>query len=54
MSTIIELAVAVLIVLLNGFFVIAEFGLVRARRWRLQELSEQGVPKADLELRVLD
>ena len=54
MSTIIELAVAVLVVLLNGFFVIAEFGLVRARRWRLQELSEQGVPKADLVLRVLD
>lgn len=54
MSTIIELVVAVLIVLLNGFFVIAEFGLVRARRWRLQELSEQGVPKADLVLRVLD
>lgn len=54
MSTIIEIAVAVLIVLLNGFFVIAEFGLVRARRWRVQELSEQGEPKADLVLRVLD
>ena len=54
MSTIIEAVVAVLIVLLNGFFVIAEFGLVRARKWRLQELSEEGEPKADLLLRVLD
>lgn len=54
MSTIIELLVAVLVVLLNGFFVIAEFGLVRARKWRLQELSEQGNSKADLVLRVLD
>lgn len=54
MSTIIEFVIAVLIVLLNGFFVITEFGLVRARRWRVQELSEQGVPKADLVLRVLD
>lgn len=54
MSTIIELLVAVLVVLLNGFFVIAEFGLVRARKWRLQELSEQGNSKANLVLRVLD
>ena len=49
------LLVAVLVlVLLNGFFVAAEFAFVRARRSRLEEEAEQGVRGARLVLRQLD
>ncbi len=41
MTALLLLAVAVL-VLVNGFFVAAEFGLVRSRRSSLQELAENG------------
>jgi CBS domain containing-hemolysin-like protein len=41
-------------VLLNGFFVAAEFAFVRARRSRLEEEAEQGVRGAQLVLRQLD
>jgi CBS domain containing-hemolysin-like protein len=47
------LAVLVL-VLLNGFFVAAEFALVRVRRSRVEEEAEQGVRSAALVLRLLD
>jgi CBS domain containing-hemolysin-like protein len=47
------LAVLVL-VLLNGFFVAAEFALVRVRRSRVEEEAEQGVRRAALVLRLLD
>lgn len=49
-----ELLLVLLVVFLNGYFVIAEYGLVRARRARLEELVEQGEARASLCLRVLD
>jgi putative hemolysin len=45
------LAVAALI-LLNGYFVAAEYGLVTARRTRLQELEEQGDRRARSVLQI--
>jgi CBS domain containing-hemolysin-like protein len=46
------LAVAVLI-LLNGFFVAAEYGLVTARRTRIRELEEQGNRRARSVLQIV-
>src|SRR5205085_12439945 len=47
--------VAVLVlVLLNGFFVAAEFALVRVRRSRVEELAETGSRRAGLTLTLLD
>jgi CBS domain containing-hemolysin-like protein len=45
------LAVAALI-LLNGFFVAAEYGLVTARRTRIRELEEQGNRSARAVMRI--
>src|SRR3954466_11463844 len=53
MTVLLLLAVLVL-VLLNGFFVAAEFALVRVRRSRLEEEAEQGVRSAALVLRLLE
>lgn len=44
---------ALLIVLLNGFFVIAEYGLTWARKAKLEELAQGGSAGASLVLRVL-
>ena len=41
-------------VFLNGFFVVAEYGLVRARRAKIEELAEQGESSASLALKVMD
>jgi magnesium and cobalt exporter, CNNM family len=38
----VQLVAALLLVLLNGFFVAAEFSLARARTTRLEQLAEQG------------
>jgi len=46
------LAVAALL-LLNAFFVAAEYALVTARRTRLRELEEQGSRRARLVLRLV-
>jgi len=46
------LAVAALI-LLNGFFVAGEYGLVTARRTRIQELAQQGDRRARAVLRIV-
>jgi putative hemolysin len=46
------LAVAVLI-LLNGYFVAAEYALVTARRTRMQELAEQGNRRARAVLKIV-
>ena len=43
----------VLLVLLNGFFVVAEFSLVKIRKTRLEELVQQGNSKAKLALRIV-
>ena len=50
---IIELIAALLLVLLNGFFVIAEFALLKTRRTRLEELVHQGNSRAKLALKVV-
>lgn len=44
---------AFLLVLLNGFFVVAEFSLVKIRKTRLEELSHQGNSKAKLALKIV-
>src|ERR687895_746423 len=49
------LLVAVLVlVLLNGFFVAAEFALVRVRRSRMEEMADEGRRRARLVLAQLD
>ncbi len=45
------LVVTVLLLLLNGFFVGAEFGLVTARRSRIEALAESGNARARMALR---
>lgn len=44
---------ALLLVFLNGFFVIAEFSLVKVRKTRLEELAHQGNSRAALALKVV-
>ncbi|NUT55711.1 MAG: DUF21 domain-containing protein, partial [Thermoleophilia bacterium] len=53
MTVLLLLAVLVL-VLLNGFFVAAEFALVRVRRSRVEEHVEEGVKGAQLVLTQLE
>jgi len=53
-STALLLLAVALLVLLNGFFVAAEFALVRARRSRIEELERQGARGASLALRQVD
>jgi CBS domain containing-hemolysin-like protein len=43
-----------LLVVLNGFFVAAEFALVRARRGRVEALARQGAPSARLALQQIE
>src|SRR3954454_10223669 len=52
--TALALAAVVVLVLLNGYYVIAEYALVRSRRGRLEPLSEGGNRRARLVLRQLD
>ncbi len=49
-----KLTLAVLLVAVNAFFVIAEYALVRSRRERLQVMSEEGTRGASLALRQLE
>jgi len=52
--TVLLLLAVVVLVLLNGFFVAAEFALVRVRRSRVEEEAEEGKRHAGLVLRQLD
>src|SRR4051795_4184857 len=52
--TVLLLLAVVALVLLNGFFVAAEFSLVRVRRSRVEELAEEGKRGAAILLRQLD
>src|SRR5918997_365673 len=52
--TVLLLLAVVVLVLLNGFFVAAEFALVRVRRARMEEDAEGGKRGAGLVLRQLD
>lgn len=47
------LATAIFLVFVNGFFVIAEFALVKVRKTRLEELVQQGNSRARLALKVV-
>src|SRR4051812_21665029 len=52
--TVLALAAVLVLVLLNGFYVIAEYALVRSRRGRLQPQAEEGDRKAQVVLRQLE
>jgi CBS domain containing-hemolysin-like protein len=52
--TVLLLLAVVVLVLLNGFFVAAEFALVRVRRARIEEEAEEGVRGARMVVRQLD
>jgi CBS domain containing-hemolysin-like protein len=52
--TVLLLLAVLVLVLLNGFFVAAEFALVRVRRSRIEEEAEQGSRGARLVVRQLD
>src|SRR3954454_15790619 len=52
--TALALAAVVVLVLLNGFYVIAEYALVRSRRGRLEPLAEKGDRKAAAVIGQLD
>jgi magnesium and cobalt exporter, CNNM family len=43
-----------LLVLVNAFFVVAEYALVRSRRGRLEEMAEQGKRSARMALQMID
>lgn len=49
-ESVLKLGLAVILVFLNGFFVLSEFAIVKIRRSRLDELVKQGNKKAKLAL----
>lgn len=49
----IKLLFAIGLVLVNGFFVLAEFSLVKIRRTRLEELIHQGDTRAELAMKIV-
>src|SRR5438067_2004445 len=53
MSLLFELVAVAALILLNGFFVAAEYGLVTARRTRIRELEEQGNRRARAVLQIV-
>ncbi len=54
MITTLLLLAVVILVLLNGFFVAAEFAFVRARRAHLVKLADEGKRSAALAVRISD
>lgn len=48
-----KIVIALLLVLLNGFFVLAEFAFVKVRKTRLEELCHQGNKRAELALVIV-
>src|SRR5919106_4354345 len=54
MSYVLLLTAVVFFVFLNGFFVAAEFALVRSRRSRMEQLAEEGQRGAALALKQID
>jgi CBS domain containing-hemolysin-like protein len=44
----------IVLVLVNAFFVVAEYALVRSRRGRLEEMAEDGKRSASMALRMID
>ena len=54
MTTALALLAVIFLVLVNGFFVIAEYSLVRSRRSRMEELRDERAPGAALAVRQLN
>ena len=54
MSYVLLLTAVVFFVFLNGFFVAAEFALVRSRRTKMEQLAEDGARGATLALKQID
>ncbi len=52
--TVLLLILVILLILVNGFFVAAEFALVRSRHSRMEEMAKDGVRGARLALRQMD
>src|SRR2546425_8095744 len=52
MTILLELIAVAALLLLNAFFVAAEYGLVTARRTRITELRDQGNRRARAVLRI--
>ena len=52
LSTILFIFVAIIIIVLNGFFVLGEFSLVKVRGTRLAELARNGGYKEKLALQA--
>src|SRR3954468_243147 len=48
------LAILLVLVALNGFFVAAEFALVRSRRGKIEQLAEEGETGAEAVVEQLD
>jgi len=48
-----KIGAALLLVLINGFFVVAEFSMVKIRKTRLEELVQQGNNRASLALKIV-
>lgn len=53
MDTFLHLVFAAILILLNGFFVAAEFAIIRVRRTRVDELAEEGHATAKVTQRIL-
>ncbi len=53
-TTGLSLLLAFVLVLLNGFFVLAEFALVKVRSTRIEELARQGNRRAKVARRMID
>src|SRR5688572_9517647 len=54
MSYVLLLTAVVFFVLVNGFFVAAEFALVRTRRTKMEQLAEDGARGAALAVKQID
>ena len=54
LPTLAAVGISLVLVLLNGFFVAAEFAIVKVRRTRLEELVGQGVLEARISIRIVD
>jgi len=52
MSVISEIAVVILLILLNGLFVLSELSVISARKTRLEQMSEQGSRQAQVALEL--
>ena len=48
------LVLLLLLIAVNGFFVAAEFALVRSRRGKIEQLAEEGEPGAEAVVEQLD